>query len=162
MDEIRYCYRVINLRWLRILGQIIGLGVPPVHTQIFYRINDQCYMTELTSDPVPPQGEIVGRGDGYTIQITKVPYVLGEPVEGDCSTIDAAARAYASTKNGYLAGTFSSHEWYAIPQGYGGPYYDRCTSNTYASWILKKCCKKMPPKPSGAIGWDSIPFFPGP
>lgn len=162
-NEVRYSYATIQMPILKWVGMIIGFGTPPVHTKIYWRYNDQCWMTELTSDPAGPNCEDVGIGDGYTIQITKVPDLIGTKVE--CPKIDMIegfARAYASTKNGDLSALPYDRDWYCDPQGYGGPMYDRCTSNTYASWILRHTGSAMPEKPKGAIGWDSAPLFPGP
>lgn len=163
MDEVRYEYQTIQMKILRWIGILISLGTVPVHTRIFWRRDGQCWMTELTSDPPTPQGADVGEGDGYTIQITKVDSLLGIPVPGaDASKIDGLARQYASIEKGDLNSSYAERDFYDVPQGHGGPPYDRCTSNSYAAWILRNICQTMPARPTGGIGWEQIPEFPGP
>jgi hypothetical protein len=157
--------------WLKWLGQLFALGAPPVHTRLYWGIFDgssySYFMTELTSDVPAPGGKIVGRGDGYSIQVTPVSAPVGARID-DCvpASIRFLAEAYGSVERGDLNGSFFERDWYDEPQKYGGPMYDtRNTSNTYVYWLLSKCCSvpaSMPGKPSGAIGWGSMPKFPGP
>lgn len=163
-NEVRYSYATIDMAILRWIGMLISWGVPPVHTRIYWRLNDQCWMSELTSDTPVPNCVDVGSGDGYTIQITRVPELIGTKVEcPHVEKLDAYARSYASIEKGNLSYRSDlERNWYAEPQGYGGPLYDRCTSNTYAAWLMRQSGCVMPAKPKGGIGWDEMPSFPGP
>lgn len=149
---------------LSFIGQLILHGGVPVHTKVYWTWQGRVWMTELTSDAPGLETEIVGWGDGYMIQITPVAFAPGRPSipDADASKVRKLAESYASIKNGKLLDTACERDWYKTPQGYGGPEYGGCTSNTYAAWILQQICQQKPPKPRGAIGWDAEPMFPGP
>jgi len=163
MDNLFVFFEPVRTWWMRWIGRILG-GKIPLHSQVYWIQDGKCFMTELTDDPVALGGIVVGKGDGYEVQITPVPNVQGNPVP--CDDLDAAIRAmkeYASIENGDLNGTECDRHWYDQPQGYGGPMYgDPCTCNTFSRWVLSHGCKCLPPVPEGAVGWDHVPKFPGP
>lgn len=159
---------VLTTGWLKYLGTLIGWGVPPVHTRTYWGLTDSAgvkryYMTELTADPITAVGEIVGEGDGFTIQITPVFFPVGNLIIGaDAVSVEKLARSYGSIDNGDMNSYSDDREWFPDPQGYGAPMYGSCTSNTYTAWIMKHITSVMPPKPAGAVGWETKPMFPGP
>lgn len=151
---------------MRVLGKAVAKGVNPVHCRVYWEDLDGRWMTELVNTEAGPKTEIVGRGDGYTIQISSVDEVLGEKMEeGDSAKLSALARSYASVAKGDLTGgnVADEREWANEPKGYGGPAYDhRITSNTYIWWLLLKAGVKLPTEPAGAVGWGHAPKFPRP
>lgn len=163
MDGFAYLHfaPIKNVWFLKKLGSLLLWGGVPVHCCLYWMKNSKFYMTELCSPSSSNLGDIIGRGDGYLIHIKQVEYPEGEPILCDTGRIELLARSYASVENGDLNTIIDEREWYSEPQGYGGPMYDRCTSNTYIYWLLKKTAKKMPLRPSGAIGWGVNPKFPG-
>lgn len=164
----------IKTWWLAALGgACMFWKASPVHCRLYWGLLEpktfrySYFMTELTSSaPSAPGCKIVGRGDGYTIQITPVDAPAGTRVD-DCDTskIDDLARSYASVEKGnYSVFGEWERQWSPEPQGYGGPMYEASTtSNTYAYWILSMCARPVPPRPcAGAIGWGTAPMFPKP
>jgi len=159
----------VQIWWLRWIGYILSFGKVPVHTCLYVKLaaSGYCFRLELTSEPPTQKTRTVGRGDGYTIQITRVEEneVKGDYV-GNCSPLAAmvVTENYASTENGDLSYTGAERGWYDEPQGCGGPMFDRCTCNTFTSYVLKKAVLdgELPPRPRGAIGWGQKPKFPGP
>jgi hypothetical protein len=162
-DEVYLSAKPVETTWIRWLGYVLTWGNEPVHACLFWQYEDGCYKAELTSDKPIANAKVVGKGDGYTIQITKVPQTEGTIVKGaDKYTVEGAVRLYASTAKGYLDGS-NERDFYSSPQGYGGPMYDVYTCNTFTSWALAQSCLIPPSKPSrGAIGWGVKPKFPGP
>jgi hypothetical protein len=162
-------YSKVQLWYLKWFGWLVGFGTFPVHSFLCVKLakSGYCMKVELTSDPPNQNTRIVGRGDGYTIQITTIDEkeVCGDFVP-NCSplAILETAERYASTKNGDLTYSSAERDWYKEPQGYGGPMFDRSTCNTFTYYILKKSSVdgKVPSKPKGAIGWGLDPKFPGP
>lgn len=146
------------------IGLLLSGGKTPVHSAIYWKQDGKFWKTELTNDPPSvTNAVVVGTGDGYTIQVGNVSALQGSLIgSGDADQIAKFAALYANTEKGDLNSSFASRDWYGEPQGYGGPMYDKCTSNTYAAWILRKVGAVLPPKPVGALGWDDSPFFPGP
>lgn len=154
----------ITTKWIYWVGYLLGGGVPPVHSRVHWASDDGLtWLTELTADPASLTGGLViGKGDGYTIQISPTKGIRGVPVGGDSRKIEHFARAYASVALGDLTSTSAARDWAPEPQGYGGPMYDLCTSNTYAAWLLGKIGSSVPPAPRGAVGWAHQPMFPKP
>lgn len=150
---------------LRALGKAVAKG-NPIHCRIYWEDLDGRWMTELVQTPAGPDTEIVGRGDGYTIQISRVAELLGDKMEGGDSTkLNALARSYASVAKGDLSGSNAAdeREWVDEPKGYGGPQYSpSSTSNTYVWWLLLKSGVKLPAEPAGSVGWGKNPKFPRP
>ena len=166
--EVYLHTEIVTMTLLKWIGKILLWGKQPVHCRLYWGVADQnsvmrYFMTELTSDAPTSITEIVGKGEGYTIQITPVFYPEGMLIPGaDAKYVDDLARNYANTNNGDLTDSFHNKDFYSTPQGYGGPMYDRATSNTYAKWILEHVCTNLPAEPQGAIGWNTTPMFPGP
>jgi hypothetical protein len=152
-------YEEVSLWYLRYIGWLLG-GKIPVHCRIYFTDGDKRYITELTSDKPTSPEQVVGKGEGYTIQIREVETIRGIPLDGcNVDLLIEKAKIYANCDNGTLS--TEERDWYYEPQGHGGPMYDRPTSNTYVSWLISKTCKINPSKPKGAIGWDIVPKFPG-
>lgn len=151
---------------MKFMGKAIAKGVDPVHCRVYWEDADGLWMTQLVKMVADKDTEVVGKGDGYNIHITRVEELLGEKMEGGDSTkLNALARSYGSTKNGDLSDSNSANEreWSNEPQGYGGPPYDhRITSNTYVWWLLLKSGVTMPAEPAGSVGWGHHPKFPRP
>lgn len=152
----------IQTWWLRLVGRLLLLGKAPLHSQLYWQQDGRCFMSELNEGRVAAGGVVIGKGDGYQIQITPVPKVQGVAIPCELAAAIRAMKQYASIEKGDLIATNLSKHWYAEPQGYGGPEYDTCTCNTYAKWVLSRSCKTVPPALDGAIGWDHVPMFPGP
>jgi len=161
-DEVYLSVKTVETNWIRWLGYILSWGNTPVHSCLYWKYEDGCYRADLTNDKPTSDTKIVGKGDGYTIQITKVPQAEGTVVKGaDKYSVEGAVRIYASTAKGYLDGS-DERDFYPTPQGYGGPMYDIYTCNTFVSWVLSQSCLVPPEKPApGAIGWGKKPKFPG-
>lgn len=163
MDNIFLDFVTVQTWWMKWIGRLLACGKAPLHSQIYWYQDGKCFMTELTDDPIAAGGVVIGKGDGYQVQITPVPAIRGNPIPcDDLAAAIWAMREYASTKKGDLNGTECDRHWYDQPQGYGGPMYDACTCNTYAKWVLSHGCKAIPPALEGAVGWDNVPMFPGP
>ena len=158
-DGAFLCITPVQVWYLHIIGKILSLGAAPVHCRLYWRKDGQCWMTELTNDIPGQTTEIVGVGDGYTIQTSKAIDTIGVYIPCNIDKIDGFTRAYGSTVNGRLT---NGCDWFNEPRGYGGPMYDKNTSNTYVTWLIQKCGGQLPPKPRGAIGWGRDPKFPGP
>jgi len=154
-----YCEKV-QLWYLRWIGWFLGGRTIPVHSKIYWIDGDKTFICEMTSDPPNKPEEIVGRGDGYTIQIRETTGPKGDMLL-DCNVdlLIQKAKEYANCDKGFLQ--VEERDWYYEPQGHGGPMYDKPTCNTFISWLIKKSCRRIPVKPTGAIGWDVIPKFPG-
>lgn len=159
----------ITTWWINLLGKLFLRGKLPSHSRLYWiDSNLAVWMTELTTDAPTNLTEVVGRGDGYMIQITKIDNL--QSVQGtlvpvlncDADKIRTFACKYGNTDSGTY-NTFECVRWYTEPQGWGGPQYDeRTTSNTYISWLLRKSCVgPIPPMPTGGLGWGSNPEFPG-
>lgn len=145
----------------------------PVHCRVYWgqlchkTMEYKYWMTELTASPPGPETFVVGRGDGYTIQVSLVDKPVGTRMDDfDTSRVSDLASAYASVKNGDLNSAMpEDRSWHPAPQGFGGPGYDAGhTSNTYAWWLLNGSAMSkaaMPAMPPGAIGWGNAPMFPG-
>jgi hypothetical protein len=162
MGLVYYQPSPVTSSLIGLLGKLLLWGGIPLHTRIFWMKDGQPWMTELTSDVPTGNVVVVGRGDGYTIQAGPVDLLEGYPVIGsDPSKVWDLCNDYASVKKGNLNSSPDDRDWYKEPQGYGGPMYDRCTSNTYAAWILQRVGGVTPGMPKGAIGWDEVPLFPG-
>lgn len=162
-------YEKVQLWYLKWIGFILNLGKLPVHSCLYVKLKkmETCFKVELTSDPPEMNTRTVGRGDGYTVQVTVIPEseMKGERVS-ECAQLAVLIHAenYASTRYGDLTYSSAEREWYDHPQGYGGPMFDRNTCNTFTYYLLKNSLSKeeMPKKPIGAIGWGRSPKFPGP
>ena len=158
----------VDIWFLRWIGFLLSWRFP-VHTKLFVKLvcSGYCFKLELTSDKPTKQTRTVGEGDGYTIQITRVEEkdIQGQLVP-NCDPLEAmvAAEEYASVRNGNYNYYSVERSWYDEPQGCGGPMFDRCTCNTFTSYVLKKSLisGEIPPKPAGALGWGQTPKFPGP
>jgi hypothetical protein len=165
-----YLYHAeVQLWYLRWIGFFLGRGTFPVHTCVYVKLKSTgyCFRMELTSDPPTQQTRTVGRGDGYTIQITRIEDkdMKGELVEGCCQLVAMlVAENYASTQCGDLNYSSAERDWFDKPQGYGGPMFDRYTCNTFTYYVLRESLLdgSLPPKPKGAMGWGLSPKFPGP
>lgn len=158
----------VQLWYLRWIGFVLGRGTFPVHTCLYAKLaaSGYCFKIELTSDPPTQQTRTVGRGDGYTIQITKIEEneMKGELVPGCCQLkAMEVTESYASTHKGDLTYSDAERDWYEKPQGYGGPMFDRATCNTFTCYVLSESSqgRTLPPKPPGAMGWGYAPKFPG-
>lgn len=152
----------VTTTWLNWLGHLFTGKDQPVHSELYFQISGQWYITELTSDPCSPD-EVVGKGDGYTVQLRKVRVPKGIYVEADTYDLERLVRLYASTAAGDLTSSAVERSFYDDPQRCGGPMYDsRYTSNTYVSWLLKRVCRVVPVRPPGAVGWGNEPLWPGP
>jgi hypothetical protein len=128
----------VRMPCLRAAGLVLGLGRPAVHTRVFWYWQSGeevfCRMSQMTNDPPADGCEVVGRGTGYTIQVGKAAFPMGEMVgECDPAEIEGLAREFARD---------------------GGPSYVGVTCNTYSSWLIGKACGRMPTRPKGAVGWD--------
>ena len=153
-------YEKVQLWYLRWLGWFLGFGRIPVHSMIYWiDENGDKFICEMTSDPPNKPEEIVGKGDGYTIQIRRVDKVEGEELK-ECRVdlLIENAKKYANCDKGFL--DVEERDWCYEPQGYGGPMYDRPTCNTFVSWLIKRSLARMPKRPTGALGWDVTPKFP--
>lgn len=150
---------------LKQIGWLLTFGKGVSHARVYWQMRGKLVYTEMSSDPIKPGDEIVGKGDGYTIQIIQASDVKGIKIDCDTEMLEKYARLYASTMYGDLNSSAASEfrDYYSDPQGYGGPMYEfGSTCNTYIYYLLKKTCKNMPDKPRGAIGWNRFPRFPGP
>jgi len=161
MDEVYLYVATVETKWLKWFGFILNFGTFPVHSELYWKKDNQYYMAELDCTATSPDVEIVGKGDGYIIQISKVDKPQGQKVKADAKLLEQAIRAYASTYCGYLDGS-EERDFYSSPQGYGGPMYDIYTCNTFTSWVLSQANSEKINKPKGAIGWGVQPKFPGP
>lgn len=172
--ELFFQYAIVEMKFLKILGWLLTRGTKPVHCRIYWSEQGDngldFWLAELVSCTPGPNNKVVGVGDGYTIQKTKIRVLPStvyfvESLSCDSQVIHDLVDSYASIKNGNLNGTQNTfeREWFDSPQGFGGPMYDTSvTSNTFASWVMRSVCRVMPEKPSGAIGWNAKPKFPGP
>lgn len=153
----------ITAHYLGVIGYVLNGLVWPVHCRVYWRdISGQWFMTELADSPDNPNFVIIGKGGGYKIYVYKVPAPFGTKVgQADPEVVERAAREYANTRRGDLWYSGPQRKWHDKPQGYGGPMYDKCTSNTYAHWILSQAGLAFA-KPKGAFGWESKAEFPGP
>lgn len=150
---------------LRQIGWLLTFGKGVSHARIYWEMRGKWVYTEMSSDPIKPGDEIVGKGDGYTIQILQAPIVKGMKIDCDTEMLEKYVRLYASTMYGNFNSSATSEirDYYDDPQGYGGPMYEfGSTCNTYIYYLLKKTCKTIPGKPRGSIGWGKMPKFPGP
>lgn len=165
MDKAFIYHAPVRMCSLRVLAWLFSMGrVQAIHSQIYWRNAGSCWMTELTNRPPGSTTIVIGRGDGYTIQMSRVGttaygFVSGIEFECDVDMLEYYAKQYANAKNGLL--TSYCHD---EPRGHGGPgYHNGATCNTYISWLVEKCCRGfIPEKPLGAWGWGRKPKFPGP
>lgn len=156
---------------LRLLAKVFA-GKTPVHCTLIWVVTDPltkdrtAWQTSLEKYVRDSGDQLVGGGDGYIILKSSIGLeeVRGRWL-GTCNSNDLEfwMSQYASRRKGDLTGPHWSmqRDWYTEPQGYGGPMYDRATSNTYISWLLKQVGLEAQ-KPEGALGWDCKPTFPGP
>lgn len=163
MNDVYLDFQSITTHYLGIIGFVLNGFVWPCHCRISWQdSHGKWWMTELADTPDFPEFHIAGKGDGYRIYIYEVSAPAGTKVgQADPAKVFEAARRYASTEKGDLWYSGPLRKWYHEPQGYGGPMYDECTSNTFAHWVLKQCGLTFV-KPKGAFGWEATPLFPGP